>query len=374
MELPVIEVAADQLMPTEVALSSPALSPDGRRLAVQVERYRDAFLPYTVYSVAVAERDDAAGWVPFDIAFEGTYKKYLGRMESLMHPSFDDTGEKLLLTHVQFDSVLSMPSILSKRSWIERSGWRGDQSERVVQSKDWNLPSSECPQHGRISPGGRWLMFYTDTHRKHQGVYLLDLPTSKQFRLSAEHDKHPTWSATGQRIWFHAVSGGKRNRYDLFSDGPERAVIGFIDLTFDADGSLLAWQRHLMDDLQGPFVYHKHPAEVPGTDLLIFHGERKPGGKKMLMVRLTEPGSVVHELNLTCPDLTIKSAKHPCTSWSSQEVMFIAKAKGSTRYDLLLSLADEQMTRISRILHAAAQPPTHPPTHLEPIGDTPGLN
>ena len=64
VELPVINLANGtiEILSGMGPLSSPALSPDGKRLAVGIEVYRDRVLPYQVYSVAVAEKDQFGQW------------------------------------------------------------------------------------------------------------------------------------------------------------------------------------------------------------------------------------------------------------------------------------------------------------------------
>ena len=285
-EWPVINLpeGAFRLMPSPAALDSPMLSPDGNRLAVQLEIYEDPALPYEIYSLAVAERDVTGRWGDLDVIQRGVYKKYAGRMEMPIQPAFDECGRRLFVTQILFNSLLSIPFPATLRSWIERIPWRGGNSERVVEGRDWNLRANELIQHARVSPDGRWLSFYTRVHQQDQGVYLLDLRSGAHFRLSREHDKHPTWSPDGKRIYFHTAVGGKRHRFDFFARGVERAVIGFLEMRFEK-GQFVGCDRVLMDKLGGDFIYHKHPTIVAGTGLLFFHGRLEPSGQMKFMVR-----------------------------------------------------------------------------------------
>jgi hypothetical protein len=350
-ELPVIrlENGAVEIVPGTGVLDSPVLSADGERLAVQVEVYEDPVLPYEIYSLGVAEKDQWGNWGRVAIIREGVYRKWGGRMEMPIQPSFDDTGERLVLTQIEFDSILSIPSVGSVCSWVERIGWRGGEPEILVEHQDWGLRRNELIQHARVSPDGRWLAFYVRVHKATQGIYLLDLHRRRHYRLSEYHDKHPTWDPSGHRIYFHHVTGGARHRFDFFTRGQERAVIGYIELHL-RDGRLVDWERHLMDELNGEFIYHKHPTEVAGRGLLFFHGRLKPEGKMKLMVRYNEPGSQIYVIEATCGGKKLKAVKHPCSSLEVADLVFIGKAKGSKDYSLLLALTDEALAEIRRVV------------------------
>lgn len=353
-DLPVIKLpdGAQEALPSPGPLDSPVLSNDGRRLAVQVRIYEDPFLPYEIYDLGVAERGASGKWSPLAIVDRGRYARWLGHMQMPVQPAFDAAGHRLYLTRIHFDSLLSIPSFWSMRSWVSRVPWRGGTEERVIEHGDWGLDATELIQHARLSPDGRWLAFYTRVHPRTQGVYLLDLASGERYRLSAEHDKHPTWSPDGKRLYFHHAQGGKRHRFDFFGSGVERSVLGWFELEF-ADGGLKGWRRVLMDDLDGNFVYHKHPVELPGTDLLFFHGEKRPGGDKHLMVRRATPGSRVHVIEPSWRGEKLKEAKHPCASFETRDLLFIAKPKGGKEYDRLLRLTDAALDEIQRRATAA---------------------
>ncbi|MHC4674107.1 MAG: hypothetical protein ACYTBZ_16605, partial [Planctomycetota bacterium] len=82
-ELPVIrlENGAVEIVPGTGVLDSPVLSADGERLAVQVEVYEDPVLPYEIYSLGVAEKDQWGNWGRVAIIREGVSRKWGGRME-----------------------------------------------------------------------------------------------------------------------------------------------------------------------------------------------------------------------------------------------------------------------------------------------------
>lgn len=335
---------ATELFSARTALDSPVLSNDGRRLAVQSEVYRDPALPYEVYSLLISEVR-AGRWEPIE-AYGGRYRRWLGRMEMPIQPAFDETGNQIYLTYIQFDSFLSIPCFPTLRSWIEVIPWPGGPPLKVVTHRGWKFAPTELIQHPRISPDGQWLTFYTRVERSQQGVYLLHLPSGTRYRLSDQHDKHPTWSPDGQRIWFHHSFGGKRHRFDFFGGGIERSVLGYFELRFDGP-RLVEWQRVLLDELDRPaFVYHKHPAPLPGSDLVFFHGRTAPDDKMRLMVRRAAPGSEVFVVEPTVGGERLKAAKHPAAPLAARALIFIAKPKGSDAYNRLLGLTAAALEQI----------------------------
>jgi hypothetical protein len=358
-----IENGASELFSVRTALDSPVLSNDGRRLAVQAEEYRDPALPYEVYSLIVAE-SRGGQWTPIE-ARGGRYRRWLGRMEMPIQPAFDETGEQIYLTYIRFDSVLSIPCFPTLRSWIEVIPWPGGPPLKVVTHRDWRFAATELIQHPRVSPDGQWLTFYTRVERARQGVYLLHLATRARYRLSDQHDKHPTWSPDGRRIWFHHSFGGKRHRFDFFGGGVERSVLGYLELRFDGP-RLIESRRVLLDGLDQPaFIYHKHPAPLPGSDLVFFHGRSSPEGKMHLMVRRAEPGSEVFIVKPTVGGQVLKAAKHPAAPLAARALVFIAKSKGKDAYDRLLGLTEaalnELEAQVGRSPAASAPAATAPP-------------
>ncbi len=345
--LPVIELpdGAIEIVSDTEEIESPALSPDGRRVAVQVVEYRHRWLPYEVCSIAVSELHEVNHWSPLEIIRWGKHQPYLGRMELPVQPSFDETGEHLLLTHIEFQSGLGIPWISTTRSWVERIPWNGGVAKREIEYRDWHLAPTELLQHARISPDGVWLVFYTRERIRDQGVYLLNRRTGKHYRLCDQRDKHPTWDPTGRRIYFHHVEGGKRRRFDPFARGTERSVLGFFDLRIEQE-RLLGYERHLMDEMGDEYFYDKHPTEVAGTGLLFFHGRKHPGGKMKLMVRAVTPGSQVYIVKPRLNGKVLKAAKHACSSYRMANLVFVGKVKGERTYRMLLSLTGEAMDLI----------------------------
>ncbi len=348
-QLPEIElkVGVVEVTPTTGVWESPALSPNGRRLVVQNEVYTDPVLPYEVCNICLFQRDNRGEWRPLPDIACGHYRKWGGMMVLPVQPSFDHTGSGVIITQITFDSLLSIPMLHTVHSWVERRFIETPDVERLVECRDWGLNKTELLQHARLSPDGRWLAFYTREHQNDKGIYLLDTKTGKKRRLSCELDKHPTWSADGSRIYFHTQYGGRRRRFEIESDDVERSVIGYFQLHMQ-DGELIAYERISMDDLNNEYIYNKHPVEVPGTSLLFFHGQEKPGGKKRLMVRLNEPKSQVFVVKPFLNGCKLKAAKHPCASRQQKDLVFVAKQSGETDYCHLVSLTLDALNKVEQ--------------------------
>lgn len=336
-------------------LDSPALSFDGRQLAVQVELFRHAFLPYEVYSLALSQCAANGKWAAPTILRHGRYHACAGRMKMPIQPSFAPDGESLVFTHIEADTLFGIPLVFTLRSWIGRLWPTDQQVSQLLNRHDAGFSPNELLQHAQLSPDGRWMTFYTRVHTREQGVYLYDFDTGRLVRLSDQHDKHPTFGAEGRRIYFHHQYGGKRHRFDFFASGTERAILGYFELTFDADGDLQDFERVLMDDPNGPYCYHKHPAPLPGTDLLFFHGATKPDGKKRLMVRRAFPGSAVFIVQPTVGDLKFKELKHPCCPRRASELVCIAKPRGERRYTHLLQFTPGALEHLELLVCAQDQ-------------------
>src|SRR5690606_4049122 len=128
------------------------------------------------------------------------------------------------------------------------------------------------------------------------------------------------WSPDGTKILFHY-------QVDATETTPEKAFLGYFDLATNDQGELLKTQRILLDDPSKiEFRYQKHPAILPGTDLVFFHGEKEAGDKKALFVRKLEVGSKSIELKIELQDGTkITKAKHPASGAYSDQLVFIGK-------------------------------------------------
>jgi len=334
---------------------SPALSPDGARIVVQREWYVDPVLPYEVCDISVIERDAEGRWgEPRDL-LHGVYRRWGGRMVLPVQPSFDQTGSEVIYTRIWFDSFLSVPWLATLRSRVDAVPLRPGEAYTLIDHVDWGLKPTELLQHARVSPDGRYLAFYTREHAADEGVYLFDRVTGRRYRLSHDFDKHPTWSPDGRRLYFHTVTDAPRGRFDP-SANPlnERSMLGFFELSGLQEGDV-RWTRRVFDGFDGAFIYHKHPAEVPGTDLLIFHGRARPDGKQKLLARRREPGSAVFELDLRWNGTRIKAAKHAAASLTTREAAFVAKLPGEDTYGRLMLIPQAAMDWIEEAVTTGSE-------------------
>jgi Tol biopolymer transport system component len=123
--------------------------------------------------------------------------------------------------------------------------------------------------HPQYSPDGSKLAVYC-RDKGHEGIYVFDTtkPGSEALRLSTGNEKHPVWSADGKTIFFHNQVGGDATAAS--ADGTEQAWLGKIDLTAPRGTKPV-----MLDDISQP-SYHKHPAPLPNSDLVIYHnGDHK---------------------------------------------------------------------------------------------------
>jgi hypothetical protein len=118
--------------------------------------------------------------------------------------------------------------------------------------------------HPQYSPDGTKLAVYC-RDKGHEGIYMFDTtkPGSEAIRLSTGNEKHPVWSPDGKTIFFHNQVGGDATAAS--ADGSEQAWLGKIDLTAPRGSNTV-----MLDDMSQP-TYHKHPAPLPNSDLVMYH-------------------------------------------------------------------------------------------------------
>jgi len=177
----------------------------------------------------------------------------------------------------------------------------------------------EFIKHPRVSPDGKWVTFYTMGNFGTEGVYLYHVETKRIVHLGQYLDKHPTWSPDGSKILFHhQVSNRKEG-------GLEMSYLGYYDLNFSGIDTVEA-KRILLDDMtKEGYSYHKHPAMYPDTNLLFFHGQEKPDGKKNIYVRSLEVNSKIYKLNFKKLEVALKKAKHPAVARNNSGLYFLGK-------------------------------------------------
>lgn len=176
----------------------------------------------------------------------------------------------------------------------------------------------EFLKHPRMSPDNNWMVYYTMGNYGKKGIYLLNMKTQKRIHLGVHADKHPTWTMDGTKILFHTqVSDRKKG-------GLEQAYLGYYDMKFNGDN--VTYKRVMLDDMSKKgYAYHKHPAVYPGTDLLFFHGQTKPEGKKKMFVRSFSQNSQIYEVKMYQDGMKIRKAKHPATGRSDSGLYYVGK-------------------------------------------------
>src|SRR5690606_38226332 len=135
------------------------------------------------------------------------------------------------------------------------------------------------------------------------------------------YDKHPTWSPDGSKILFHY-------QIDATKDQPEMAYLGYFDVSLSESGDLIESKRIMLDEpKEVGFRYQKHPAILPGTNLVFFHGEENAGDKKDIFVRSLSPNSKAFKIKMEIEDVKISKAKHPASGAFDDSIYFIGKTK-----------------------------------------------
>lgn len=202
----------------------------------------------------------------------------------------------------------------------------------------------EFIKHPRVSPDGKWVTFYTMGNYGTEGVYLYHIDTQKVVHLGKFLDKHPTWSPDGSKILFHhQVSNRKEG-------GLEMAYLGFYDLSFSGKDDVTA-KRVLIDDMtKEGYSYHKHPAMYVDSDLLFFHGQEKPDGKKSIYMRKLAKNSKIYKLSFKKLDTPLKKAKHPAVARNKSGLYFLGKEDQEGAKYKIYRLAPNLITKLNNLV------------------------
>lgn len=174
-------------------------------------------------------------------------------------------------------------------------------------------------KHPRVSPDGRWITYYTMGEQGKKGIYLYNRVTTTVIHLGEFSDKHPTWNSEGDKILFHYQTSNRKE------GGLEKSYLGYFELSFSGEDQV-DFKRILIDDIEAKgYVYHKHPALYPGTNLLFFHGQKKEDGNKKIFVRNLAKNSKIYEVDMDKANVNLKKAKHPAVSRVDSGLYFLGK-------------------------------------------------
>jgi hypothetical protein len=310
-----------------LAVEAPSLSPGGTKITYMERHREDDLMDYEVDSIWLAETV-AGKWHKRRMAVG--LEPFIGKTTTWFNPTFDATGNTLITGYAGFNQVMGIPWLPSLDKRLSRINVVSGQVTPWLSANDLGL-GTEVLQHPKLSPNGQWLTFYTRKHKASRGIYLLHMPTRKLTHLSALDDKHPTWTPDGNRILFHHQRGG--DALDpVPSHEPEQAYLGYFDVTLTPDGAVKGVKRVLLDPANTSanpkqYTFFKHPAQMPGSNWLVFHAKYRPTGKHVLCARPLAAGSPITQLTLVANGNPLKEAKHPANAVTTPVMVFLGKAQ-----------------------------------------------
>jgi hypothetical protein len=319
---------------TSDPLESPVVSPDGDKILVTQDTSKkfgkaptNLFIkklsdPSDLGTKLTKEPGDKATSLVADLEGPGnlfikgafSHSGEIAACELLFHPkAIIDTFENHQKTGewdpVGYDSVLSF--------FKPTGNGYSREDDKMLHPTDVGLDKTVFLEHPRFSPDQKWLVFYVQKGAAHptdadEGVYIYNFASQKSTWLGHYPDKHPTFDATGNRIFFHEQ--GK-----LASDGKtEVARVGYYDLNFSGN-TVSVKQRVIFSEgdqaLGSDFVYQKHPAPHAGLNLVFFHVQTPNSDgtkltKSLAAISLEHPDHAPILIKMKSGDHEIKHAEH----------------------------------------------------------------
>lgn len=242
----------------------------------------------------------------------GEPKKVAGRtFKNAVQPTFTRDGQHVIFAEQKHLPIGSGERLQEMR--LRKANLQTGKVETIYNGHPTLL-------HPQVSPDGKQIVAYSRTPG-HEGIYLLDAadPKKAPFRLTAVEDKHPVFSGDGKKIVFHNQTGGALKPGQ---EEGEKAFIGMIDLSDPR-----APKRTMIDAI-GTETYHKHPAPIPNTDLVIYHA-KDPGSKPHLEIVDTLTGE---RARLTLDGMSpkgvqLKDFKHPAVSEDGKKLLVLGRPK-----------------------------------------------
>ena len=256
------------------AALNPAISPDGRRVAVNV---RDGLGPVSIWIVEpgrnIVERLGASDQVAADpvwspdgtqVAFMATAKGSSG----LYVRRADGTGEAQRLATIEGAAPIAThwspdgKTIVGATSDTVGRMWMYSMSDRKLQE----LPGGRFP---RFSPDGHWLSF-TSVESGRREVYLLAYPElDRRHRVSTDGGLYGQWRADGKELYYEAEAGGASRRklmaVALTKAGTDLTP-GVPRVMFELPTLGLFDSRHHWTTVDGEHFLVRVEGETPDTD------------------------------------------------------------------------------------------------------------
>jgi hypothetical protein len=209
-------------------------------------------------------------------------------------------------------------------SFVHTDKW-GKVKRRVTALELGHKKSTVYIKHPKISPNSKWVAYYTHENDQEMGIYLVHIETGKVHKITNLYDKHPMWSPDGSRILFH---------HQRKVDGIEMSYLGYYDLEKLDKDEVLAKRTMIDNTNKVGYSYHKHPVQYPKSNIIYFHGQIKPDGKKYLFARKLEKNSKIYKVKMKYNETKFKNSKHPHTSKVNDGLFFVGKTKKDKRYNI----------------------------------------
>jgi len=202
---------------------NPALSPDGKNVAVQITESRSGFWDIWIYDMerkirsrfttAAGATSGSPAWSPDGSRI--AFRRMRASESNIYIKSFAGTDTATVFRPNNFPDTPFSWSPDGKYLFIER-GMDG-QADIVVMPLDPDQPEFAFAQsqyneiHPYVSPDGKWLA-YSSNESGRLEVYVAPFPgPGRKYQISSDGGIEPRWRADGEELFFQTLGGELRS-------------------------------------------------------------------------------------------------------------------------------------------------------------------